>query len=197
MLAFYLLKPDILKDEVALNYCYDFLNEQGIIIKGEYLINNWIDISKRLYEPDNELDNDRIRLLRKQMITTIKGYQLTYPDIAMVILIEVDEEMLPMLFKFKKDLRKKFVYNEKKLYLLFQHDLPLDKKIIDIDIESIKCSSIIVPEIINKDGYNLVYFNKIHFPDPTIEAVNRDLKIIEENGDIEKTKVKRKVLYGK
>ena len=113
MLAFYLLKPDILKDEIALNYCYQFLYDYNIEIKGEYLISNWIDISKRLYEPENEIDIDKIRLLRKQMITTIKGYQIAYPDEAMVIVIDVDESMLPLLFNFKKELRKKFVYNEK------------------------------------------------------------------------------------
>lgn len=197
MLAFYLLKPDILKDEVALNYCYQFLYDYNIEIKGEYLISNWIDVSKRLYEPENETNIDKIKLLRKQMITTIKGYQISYPDEAMVIVIEVDENMLPLLFNFKKELRKKFVYNEKKVYLLFHNELPLDKKLVDIDIENIKCSSIIVPEIINKEGYNLVYFNKIHFPDPTKEAVNRDMKILEENGVAQKVKTKREIIYGK
>ena len=197
MRAFYLFKPDILNDIEALNYCYSFLNNQGIEIKGEYLINNWIDISKLLYEPSNETDIDKIKLLRKQMLTTIKGYQIAYKDEAIVIIIEVEEELLPLLFNFKKELRKKYVYGEEKMYLLFENELPLDNKLSDINLEKIKCTSILVPKLIDIQGYNLVYFNKIHFPDPTKAAVNRDLRIIEEHGNLEEIKVKRKVLYGR
>lgn len=196
MQAFYLLKPDILTDKKALDYYYKFLSDQKIKIYDEYLINNWINLSKLLYEPDYEKDIEKIKKIRKQMITTIKGYQLFYEDKALINTIEADQNRLQDLYDFKKELRKQFVYDEEKYYLVFEEDIPTDKKLSDINIENIKCNAIIVPKMIKKEGYNLVYFNKIHFPDPTKEAVNRDLIIIEENGVCD-NKVKRKAMDGK
>jgi hypothetical protein len=196
MLVFYLLKPDILNDKEALDYYYKYLESQNYKIYDEYIINNWIELSKALYEPDSITDIEMLKKLRKQMITTIKGYQLFYEDKAKITVFDADENKLQELFNFKKDLRKRFVYNTDKYYLVFEEDIPLEKKLCDIDIESIKCKSIIVPGGENCNEPNMIYFNKIHFPDPTIEAVNRDLRIIEENGVVDNNKVKRKIIYG-
>ena len=197
MVVFYLLKPDILNDTLALDYYYNYLEENNIKIYDEYLINNWIELSKVLYEPDMETDIDKIKTIRKQMITTIKGYQLFYEDKAKICILEADESKLQELYNFKKALRKRFVYNNDKYYLVFEEDIPLDRKISDIDIENIRCRTIVVPSNMEVNGYDMIYFNKIHFPDPYKEAIIRDLKIIEEIGVVdEKNKMKRKNIYG-
>ena len=196
MLVFYLLKPDILDDKASLDYYYKYLESQNLKIYDEYTINNWINLSKLLYEPYNINDIEKLKIIRKQMITTIKGYQMFYDDKAIISILEADKNKLQELYNFKKDLRKRFVYNNDKYYLVFEEDIPLDKKICDIDIENIKCKAIVVPNNVDINEGNMIYFNKIHFPDPTVEAINRDLKIIEENGVVDNNKVKRKIIYG-
>lgn len=188
MLSFYLLKPDIFENKKALNYYYEFLNTRNIKIQGEYDVESWLELSKILYEPYNEIDIERIKKIRKQMIVTIKGYQLFYPDIAMVNTFDVDEDILPSLYNFKKELRKKYVYDEEKYYLSFEEKIPVDVEIKEVDIESLKCKTLIVPKPIIKEGYDMVFFNMIHFPDPYKECVERDMNVLRENKILVKNK---------
>ena len=188
MLSFYLLKPDIFENKDALDYYYNFLKTKNIEIQGEYDVNSWMGLSKILYEPYNEFDIEKLKTLRKQMIVTIKGYQLFYPDIAMVNTFDVNENILPSLYNFKKELRKKYVYGDEKYYLSFEEEIPVDMEIKEVDIERLRCKTLIVPKPIIKEGYDMVFFNMIHFPDPYKECLERDMNVLRENKVLVKNK---------
>lgn len=157
-----------------------------------YYIQDWVSISKKIYELDacdsNLLSQDIIEK-RKKLLITILGYYLYYKNQqAIISLYSVDIEkpnILNQLRSFKKELRNRYVLNTDRYYLrilnLSEINLELPLKLIDL--QNIETETIIVPssEYFDNPNYDMVFFNKIHFPDPNIETVQKELKILREN----------------
>lgn len=195
MLGFYILKPDMVLSKESIDYYISEMKKNNSVNLLEfYNIEDWVKLSKILYEPDdNSLSLNELKELRKRMLTTIKGYQEFYSNTnAILNIIEIkDCDKLQELYDFKKELRKKFVYNDRKVYLKFNNltDEILENKLEICNIEEINCEYEICDvnqKPSNKD-FNLIFFNKIHFPDPKIELIERDLNLIKE-ADIIKPK---------
>lgn len=193
MEVFNILKPDMIRNKEALNFYFDYmLNRFGIDIKKMYYIQDWVSISKKIYELDacdsNLLSQDIIEK-RKKLLITILGYYLYYKNQqAIISLYSVDIEkpnILNQLRFFKKELRNRYVLNTDRYYLrilnLSEINLELPLKLIDL--QNIETETIIVPssEYFDNPNYDMVFFNKIHFPDPNIETVQKELKILREN----------------
>lgn len=193
MEVFNILKPDMIRNKEALNFYFDYmLNGFGIDIKKMYYIQDWVSISKKIYELDacdsNLLSQDIIEK-RKKLLITILGYYLYYKNQqAIISLYSVDIEkpnILNQLRSFKKELRNRYVLNTDRYYLrilnLSEINLELPLKLIDL--QNIETETIIVPssEYFDNPNYDMVFFNKIHFPDPNIETVQKELKILREN----------------
>lgn len=193
MEVFNILKPDMIRNKEALNFYFDYmLNRFGIDIKKMYYIQDWVSISKKIYELDacdsNLLSQDIIEK-RKKLLITILGYYLYYKNQqAIISLYSVDIEkpnILNQLRSFKKELRNRYVLNTDRYYLrilnLSEINLELPLKLIDL--QNIETETIIVPssEYFDNPNYDMVFFNKIHFPDPNIETVQKELKILREN----------------
>lgn len=193
MEVFNILKPDMIRNKEALNFYFDYmLNRFGIDIKKMYYIQDWVSISKKIYELDacdsNLLSQDIIEK-RKKLLITILGYYLYYKNQqAIISLYSVDikkPNILNQLRSFKKELRNRYVLNTDRYYLrilnLSEINLELPLKLIDL--QNIETETIIVPssEYFDNPNYDMVFFNKIHFPDPNIETVQKELKILREN----------------
>ena len=193
MEVFNILKPDMIRNKEALNFYFDYmLNRFGIDIKKMYYIQDWVSISKKIYELDacdsNLLSQDIIEK-RKKLLITILGYYLYYKNQqAIISLYSVDIEkpnILNQLRSFKKELRNRYVLNTDRYYLrilnLSEINLELPLKLIDL--QNIETETIIVPssEYFDNPNDDMVFFNKIHFPDPNIETVQKELKILREN----------------
>ena len=195
MLGFYIFKPDMfLSKESIAYYISEMKKNNNVDILEFYNIEDWVKLSKVLYEPDDKsLTLNELKELRKRMLTTIIGYQEFYSNTnAILNLIEIkDCNRLQELYNFKKELRKKFVYNERRFYLKFNNltDEILENKLENCNIEKINYEYEIcdVNQSPSNQDFNLIYFNKIHFPDPKIELIERDLNLIQEAGII-KTK---------
>lgn len=187
MKAFYILKPDIFDDIEALKYYIDFVNAETYVNFDEfYEINDWVELSRILYEPRFEKNDLRLFDLRKKIMSTIIGYNSLYKNKkALLSIVETSSiSDLQKLYDFKKELRRKYVYNKKMYYLEYQSYIDFDKKLIDIDINEIKVKISCSRE--NMQNYNEIFLNKIHFPDPNIESVNEDAKCLVKAGIINK-----------
>lgn len=192
MLGFYIFKPDmVLSKESIAYYISEMKKNNNVDILEFYNIEDWTKLSKVLYEPDDRsITLNELKELRKRMLTTIKGYQEFYSNTnAILNIIEIkDCNRLQELYDFKKELRKKFVYNERKVYLKFNNltDEILENKLENCNVEEINCKYEMcdVNQIPSNQEFNLIYFNKIHFPDPQTTLIKRDLKLIKEAGII-------------
>ncbi len=196
MLAFYILKPDMLKDANSLNYFFDNLKEiKEVKLIDLYYIKDWVSLSKLLYEIDSSaLSSKDIIKKRKQLITTIRGYHEFYqkePGLLSLLEVSPRNKTLRTLHALKKELRQKYVYNTKKHYLRFLNEsqLNFEKKLIDFDIDNIPIQFKVLNghETMDHPQYHLAYFNKIHFPDPHIASINRDFKALEKKGLLKKS----------
>lgn len=192
MYTFYLLKPDMLQDKEALEFYKNFLYEQriNIIYEDEF---NWINTAKILYEPSDINDIEKLRLIRKHMITTIKGYQMYYENVCVINLFNISEDRIEEFYDFKKKLRQKFVYNSDKYYISFYDKLSLDTEIKNINIESLSCKVVIKRyfETFYDANYSMAFFNRIHFPDPNPMSIEHDLRILLDNKNENKFLIKR------
>ena len=188
MKAFYLLKPDMLDKEYFFKqYLAMIENSPFLKSEGIYNVGNWVELSKRLYDVyENEyrgIPNDE---WRKKMLITIMGYYKYYKDEdALVDVIEVDESNLERMDNLKREYRKLYVYNREKYFISIENEdkINYNKNIIDINLDNIKADYFEMLEannIISVDGYKLILFNKIHFPDPTVKDIERDQEIIEK-----------------
>lgn len=177
--AFYILKPDMFEDKAALEFYQEFLKNEGIKPSEKFRA-EWIGLSKLLYEPVNINSAEELRKIRKQLLTTIKAYQMLYPDFCAIDIFDTRIGELQKLYDFKKILRRKFVFNTDRYYIRFDGALPLDSKLADIDISGISCSVVIKKsdEELTDSGYNMAFLNKIHFPDSNEESLSHDMEII-------------------
>ena len=190
MKAFYILKPDSIERKKVITEYKEIIKSQPFIINREqYLIKSWVELSSLLYDPiDKNLSLDELIKIRKQMLTTIKGYDYLFTDkpaIIDIFDIKNDIELLNILEKIKYQLRKKYVLNTPKNYFKF---INLEEDILKEQLKKINISELDVSHIkvnynenINIPNYNLAFLNCIHFPDPNIKSIERDMEIIESS----------------
>ena len=43
------------------------------------------------------------------------------------------------------------------------------------------------------DTFSMIYFNKLHFPDPNINAINKEIQILNQNGIINNKNLVRRL----
>ncbi len=185
---FSILKPDALDN-------FDFIDEYLCYLKkisiGEvdfYSVDNWIDISKMLYEYDvNRISNFQGKMIkREKLLTTILGYFNKYYDkkaIAMMIIPNDNMDIIiSNLSKYKKMLREKYVANTNVNYITF---LNFDYKLLfgklsDIDLNFLNYyieTYDFNDTSLNDINKNMVFFNKLHTPE-SIEENIFDINII-------------------
>lgn len=186
MTGMYIIKPDMVNEPDAMTFYKMFLNDNPKInLKEQYKIDDWVELSKILYEPDNIKNLEELRRVRMQLMTTIKGYEHFFKkQTAILSLIEIDDNYnLQELYDFKKELRKKFVVNGDKYY--FKYDSInsqnlFKNKLVDIDTSQVNGSFLKLSNFEKEpcDDYQMIYFNKIHFPDPNEKSLDRDLECV-------------------
>ena len=188
MKAFYLLKPDMLKNKYFLEKYKEMISNSGFLkSEGLYNVGNWVQLSKRLYDvypsESRGIPNDE---WRKKMLITIMGYYKYYrDDDALIDIIQVDENDLEKMEALKKEYRKLYVYNREKYFINIENndDINYNNYMDHIDLSSVKANYYEMLEhsdITELNGYNLILFNKIHFPDPNKNDIERDQDIIQE-----------------
>lgn len=206
MEVFNILKPDMLEDEESINYYLVNLKKKFDISLGNYyIVRDWVNLFIKLYESDLENSNlclEQLKIKRKQIITTVKGYDLLYKNKnALVFFYEIsndNKDLLQSLCDFKISFRKKYVYNTRKVYIrmLNETKINFDCSMTDIDMKDIKSDLHIVScnQDFNDSRYSMCYFNKLHFPNPCKEDIEREKEIINNEGIIQNiNKVKRLV----
>ncbi len=190
MKAFYILKPDAVeRPEVLKAYQTIISSQEYIKNRSQYLINSWVDLSCKMYDPINKnMQKEELINRRKKLLTTIKGYDYLYQDKnAIIDIFDVpeDEEILKKLEAIKYSIREQYVLNTDKNYLKFLNleDESLLKKLEEIDVRAIDIEHIKInyKESINIEGYNLACLNCIHTPDPDEVSIRRDFDIIESS----------------
>lgn len=187
MKAFYILKPDSLERKDVIEAYKKLIGSQEYIKnRQQYIINSWVDLSCLLYEPQNiDLIGDEKRKLRLNMLTTIKGYDYLYPNKPAVIdMFDIPNEIQCLIFlnNIKYRIRKEYVLNTSKNYIKFLNltRKMLTKELKNIDVRNLDISHIRTNHDVNLEikDYYLAYMNCIHFPDPNIEAIERDIDIM-------------------
>lgn len=189
MKGFYIIKPDMLEDNEAINYYKNFvLNNDNISFDSFYLIEDWVLLSKLLYElKDNNMSLSELKQIRSQIMTTIMGYYQYYSNIpAILSIIDIeDDSKLQELYDFKKELRRKFVYDKDKYYLRYDCEVNFEKKLIDLDCHSINASYLKLDKSVKPlNNYRLILFNELHFSDPSVDAINSDFEVLRDSGII-------------
>lgn len=189
MKAFYILKPDMIDRIDVMRYYDEMIDGLSYISnRQQYLIDSWVELSCKLYEPSNSnLSIDELKRVRSQLLTTIKGYDYLFNDkYALIDIFDVPNniEIFKELERLKYQIRKKYVMMTPKNYFKFIDDIDelLCNKLKDIPVSSLNVSHIRVnyDEDLNDEGYRLAFLNCIHFPDPNENSILRDIEIIED-----------------
>lgn len=197
MEVFNIIKPDMLNDLESFDYYLNTMQERfKINIEHLYIIPDWIKIAKLIYESDlqsSELNSEKLIEKRRELLITILGYNLYFKNQkAAVALYNIPinkKEVLEELTKFKKELRKKYVYQSAKHYIKIQNEseinynMPLE----DIDISKIKIETKTFPgesDELQDEEFKMAFFNRLHFPDANVESISRELKILRSQGII-------------
>lgn len=191
MLVFNIIKPDMLKHDESLSFYHNHINS---IIGSDnieyYEINNWTELSKRIYELEVNKQEEEIlkEQRRKELLTTILGYNIYYPENkAMLALYDINGFALEKLYELemlKKEIRKRFVYNTDKYFLKTKSDylINFSEKLNEIDQSLVSADVIVIPneQDVNDTSYLLIHFNKIHLPDIDISSIYEELQILKE-----------------
>lgn len=204
MLAFNIIKPDMLDNKDSLNFYFDYMNSNFDIDEVRlYEITNWTELAKQIYELEVEKSITTIEKLqkRKQILTTILGYHIYFPkNTAMLSIYNVEDDNLKTLeelTKFKKSLRKNYVYNTDKYYLRIKNEKIVDysKPLQSVNLNSISTDNLVIPnnQDLNDDSFSMIYFNKLHFPDPNITVINSELDVLKRNDIINIKKLVRRM----
>lgn len=199
MLGFFILKPDMFHDWESVQYYLDFINGNAKLeLLDFYRIRDWISLSKLLYEPqDVNLPLNELREIRRRMLITIKGYEEFYKDEEAVLSLFNMRHNTPLqeLYDFKKQLRKKFVMNTRRCYMKFDDECSLDLNctLKDCDTSKVHGSYIVSSDgtEITEKGYDMIFFNKIHFCDAGYECLKRDMSIVESQNIISQENIIR------
>ena len=154
-----------------------------------YMISDWVDLSCMLYEPsDREMSIDKLKKIRSQMLTTIKGYDYLYKDVfAFIDIFDIpnDINILKKLEQIKYNIRRRYVINTSKNYFKFNSDMVelVCCRLKDIPVKELDVSHIRVDydEDILDSEYRLAFLNCIHFPDSDCLSVSRDLDVIDKS----------------
>ena len=181
MIANFILKPDMIEDEEAINFFVKIIyNLYYINIENIISVSDWTDLSKVLYE-----DNSEQRIFRNlQLIRTILTYKEIYKNNkAKIIKINFNEANIDLdqLYQIKKTIRNKFVYNKPKYYINIKNinELDLNKQLSKINLNNLIYIVEKTNNNINDMNFKFAYLNYIHFPDPNIESINDDnIKIL-------------------
>lgn len=188
-----ILKPDCFDDMDTVEYylCELFkIEEIGNV--GFYQLPNWTMLAKQLYELDvvencGSIEEKSIK--RRNFLTTLKGYDLFYNNMSGIIsLINItsnEMEALIKLDKLKKQLRKLYVLETDRHYLKFENESELDYNLSlsQFDLSTIEISHIKIPHDADFfcTDYDMVFFNKIHSPDPNLYIVKKEIELLKEN----------------
>lgn len=204
MVVFNIIKPDMINHSESISYYFDFVNSNfDSSSMDTYLISNWVELAKKIYELEVEKQTTSIEKLKKtkEILTTILGYSHFYKENnALLNIYDVPSrsiEALDNLVMFKKDLRKKYVYNTDKYYIktVNFNESNYQKPLSMIDINNIKLETLKIPfnQTFDDENFRMIYFNKLHFPDPDPIVISKELKILEELGILDnKNKIKLK-----
>ena len=199
MKVFYILKPDMLRNRDALKYYENGVLDSLFVHEAEFLyIRDWMEFSKLLYDQDDDLTLDELKAKRKKVLTTILGYRKYFEgESAILNTFEIpdDEKCLKELFDFKKRLRKLFVYGTDQHFVSIKdsNDISYENKIVTYDLSKLDLEYRILPSnaSMNDEKFNMIFFNKIHFPDPDSVSLKKDMELLRSYGVFEE---KNKIL---
>lgn len=189
MKVFYILKPDMLFDSKAINYYKKGVLKNLFVSNSEFFkIKNWDEFSKLLYDQDVNLKMEELISQREKILTTILGYKNYFPfENAILNTFDIpdDDKCLKQLFDFKKKLRQKFVYNTNQYFVnIKDNNLPYENKIITYDLDNLDLEyKVLGPtEVMHDNRFKMIFFNKIHFPDPDYISLKNDFNLLEDYG---------------
>lgn len=199
MKVFYILKPDMLRNRDALKYYENGVLDSLFVHDAEFFyIRDWTEFSKLLYDQDEDLTLEQLKEKRKKVLTTILGYKKYFEgESAVLNTFEIpdDEKCLKELFDFKKRLRRLFVYGTEQHFVNIKNSdiIPYEDKITTYDLSGLDLEFIVLPPngSINDERFNMIFFNKIHFPDPDSISLRKDMDLLKDYGVFEE---KNKIL---
>jgi hypothetical protein len=190
MEAFYIIKPDMIVRNNVMDY-YNCVIDNLLYIENRrrYIISDWVDLSCMLYEPsDREMSIDKLKKIRSQMLTTIKGYDYLYKDgEAYIDIFDIPDDIniLKELEEIKYNIRRRYVLNTPKNYFKFNSNMDelVCYELKDIPVRELDVSHMRVnyDEDIDNLDYRLAFLNCIHFPDSDYLSVSRDLDVIDRS----------------
>ena len=190
MEAFYIIKADMIVRNNVMDYYNGVIDDLSYIEnRRRYIISDWVDLSCMLYEPsDNGVSIDKLKKIRSQMLTTIKGYDYLYKDnMAFIDIFDIPDDIniLKKLEQIKYNIRRRYVLNTPKNYFKFNSNIDdlvscrlKDIPVRELDVSHIKVNydeDILIPE------YRLAFLNCIHFPDSDEISISRDLDVIDKS----------------
>ena len=199
MKVFYILKPDMLRNRDALKYYENGVLDSLFVHDAEFFyIRDWVEFSKLLYDQDDNLTLEQLKEKRRKVLTTILGYKKYFEgESAVLNTFEIpdDEKCLKELFDFKKRLRQILVYGTSQHFVSINDSrvIPYENKIVTYDLSDLDLEFRILPSnaIMNDKRFNMIFFNKIHFPDPDSTSLGKDMNLLKEYGVFEE---KNKIL---
>lgn len=183
MKLFNVIKPDMVEDIESLTYYFEYLkNNFNVKECNMYSLKSWVSLSKKLYFFDSNKDLTK----KKQILTTIFGYYLLYNDESAVVNLydveNINQEKLRQLYDLKKQLRKRYVLNTDKYYIriLNEDNIDYTEPLEMLQLETLDYEIVKVPfnREYDVNGFRMAFFNKLHFPDPYFDVVNKELSLL-------------------
>jgi len=203
MYLFNIIKPDMVNDTESMEFYIHYLKYKlNIEIDKMYYLADWPSVAQKLYDLDlKNCDLDSEIIKKRQLLTTILGYYIRFSNepamVSLYYLDKIDKNDLIQLSNLKKELRRRYVINNDKYYIKILNESIIDysRPLSKIDLKTLETDIVRVPfdTEFSVPGYNMVFFNKLHFPDPDISVINRESVFLNSiNAFDEKRLVKRK-----